>query len=350
MKSVLLVVVSLLCFQFNGFNQKEERTIEFEYSKSEDPNPEFPRLEIDEGDWVIPIVEMQGVLVGYAKSHDYEAYFDLSVSDSWDIWVYVENKTGKDIVYNNPNEWVASIKFPGQETYYKNKDQTSDISRVGGRCPFTAYMLDKENGQYVMKAGKSYNWAYTIYRDVDNIALQVAQKFFRPLFVETLVPSSANINKEPDLISYKETTSTKKISKDIELTSSRHRLDLPKEYVFLSPYFTSYKLKTPFKKDGQYDIIYDDGSLRIGLREINSNGEFECQTKNLGMQKISTVGMDPFASLYFNEGAKIDIRLSKNKMNARYLVPGEVYTKSIKVELPHPSGEVYIKNEGFSPR
>jgi hypothetical protein len=127
-------------------------------------------------------------------------------------------------------------------------------------------------------------------------------------------------------------------------------LELPKEYIFLSPYFPTFESKSNFPKEGVYEIIYDNGSYKIGFRVLDNWGKIEYKITNTSPRKLVQKSIPYFGYMYLNEFAKVPLYLNKSQFQTNYLNQGESVTHVVDAPIPHPSGQAYIKKGKFERR
>lgn len=362
-KSILVLILVLVAgraiAQVNTSDLKlrGRDTVNFKYESIVDPKADYPVLEWNGYEEIVQIATIQGIRVSFAVDIDRynEAFdFDVYTSDDFYITVYLDNMTGEDIYYDNPDDIVADIHFPGNETYFDNvggKEQHI----MGGRTPFyAAFLEDKENGKYVLRAGEQYEWDYNIFREAETLIQMAAQREFRPLSVTTHIPQ-IKVGKKGfinDYISYKETIEGEKQTSEITDGYNRTTVHLPKRHVHLTSFAPKVKSLEGFKKNGDYDVIYES---KVFILELKNDGDgwHTYKVTNKTPSEIKAYNDGYFAELYFVGKGKTKLWLHddsekhnvKNNWTHQVLPPHGSYTGRFQVSLTPVSGEYWVNGD-----
>ena len=332
------------------------KEVEFPFKESDDPNQEYPRMALDEGETVIELIKLQGIKVSYVVEYDKWENQGLTSTDKdedWYIYMILENTTKQDIFYDNANDVVASIEMPGYKTFYDDLNN-KEIKVWGGHCTFYAWMLeDKKDGKYVMEKGEEYAWDYVINRSAESYVEAMIQRRFRPLKVSTTIPSAKKdaIGGMNDLIAYKETSSISAVEYRSEGSYRSASLKLPKRRVYLTAAYPNIISLAKFKTNGNYTTIYEDNSLRIELATLNNTGGMEYRVTNLIAQDLITNNNVPFAEVTISNSHIQQIYLAKkNKFAVQKLAAKMSYTKRFTAFLNPVSGQYWMDKDKLVPR
>ncbi len=325
------------------------KIVEFPFEFVPGKELDYPILRVEDNLPVNPLAQLQGIKVSCSVdyTHEREISKDMDRSEDWEIELFVENQSGKDIYYQNPDDIVSIIKFPGEESDFLDaNDELVELN--GGTIIFYASMLDKKNGKYLMEAGEEYEWDYTIYRDADSYLEAAFQKKFRPLSISVGLPQEnvdASGNKN-DLISWRETVSLSSmvISNNGYLRNAY--IEFPDHYVDLTPHAPFARTKTTFKKNGQQTIIFEDHAIRVELNSISDIGKVTYTVSNLTDQKLSLGNNDLFGQILYSNGERFDLFLSlKNNFAIQKLDPFASYSNDYYINAPTVSGEFFVEKD-----
>jgi hypothetical protein len=351
---LLIVLLLFSTFSFSQLTNKSQfkdftKEIKFPFDKKKDPSMKYPQLRVESGEAVVDLIQLQGLKVSYIIDYDKWQESTLTETDrdeDWYIELFIENTTKEDFFYENPNDIVATLKVPGERTYYDDLNG-NELKISGGKCIFYAWMLEKENGKYVLPAGEYYEWDFVVNRDAESYLETWVQRRFRPLEISTKIPigKARSYSQKHDLIAYQETTTKSEIQSVSYGNYSSATLKLPKKRAFLSTAYPKIISNHQFKMNGDYMVVHEDNSIRIELKKLNDYGRMEYRVTNLISSDLKMNNNVPIAEITISNSHRQEIHLmKKNNFAMQKLAAHGVYSKQFTVQLNPISGEYWVDN------
>lgn len=245
-------------------NDGKYTKIDFEANTNKTIKGDFPTQEYYEGDYIIPIGTIQGIEIGYQLEIDSEWNLDGTSHSDRDITLVVRNKTGKKIVFNNSMDKIAEVKFTGESVEFDiDADGKFYKEKMGSKCPFYAFALDKENGKYVMEPNEFYEWDYTIYQDAETMVGGMFNRRFKTLWAKSYVPiNHKGQYSTTKLIAYPE-INLSKFPKEVANQFSTQQISISGKKIEITPAIRGLSQKTALKTEGIYTVALENENIKV---------------------------------------------------------------------------------------
>ena len=357
------------------FDPVDKILYECDFKELKDQSGPYPQLTHYGKRWVRPLGTLQGIDVSFAMFQNSSAQASGSTQQRFDIWIFVENKTGKTIYYERDKP-VAIVKFPGEQFSWLGGDGEYHLN-TGNKCFFYHDMLDEENGKYALKPGKTYVSKWYMYRDGGGLIASALLRKFRPHWFATLLPpgQTANSTKDKVIHTLDPAGSLASATNEDFFGQNMKKVELSADYPLLTPHNKKLIPKNgSFKKDVDWTILGNLGGLEVSIKtlsaELVDEGYIKYnitgRVKNVTSHNVSfTGGTQWFMEFEFPNAKTLAMsgddspefkanRVKEGTVKTggviyiHRLTPGEVIEETKSVRVFTVSGEVFVKNGNYT--